>query len=1146
MDNQNHSSIKRVIACLMAVLMILTAAPLSAFAANEHKHEFEAQGAVTVALSGNKYVVGDETFKCASCSETKKEKVYLDTDFTKFADQAKQILDSKEFKTDSSDYVAVKSAYDALTALTSGTHYAKFIERRIKAVEAAVNAFRKTAAENVNAYTVKFVYYTEDHKEQTVSQAVAYGSAAVAPTLSSNFYWNEGRHYEFNGKWDKAFNKVTGDLVVTAQYKSGNEHDFVDKAEKVDSTCKIEGREKIEKCRVCGFEKGGEAIAKKDHIWGDWVENAFLSFLATKKTKTCSVCGETYTLCIKENHNTKNVEAKAPSCFEDGYNAHVQCKDCDYNTKEVVKAIGHHTEVVDPARKATCTEAGLKEGKHCSVCNAVIVPQEPEAALGHDYSKEIMTDEYRKSAATCTAAAVYFKCCSRCGKVTPDETFSGKELGHKFTKKLEGTSTKSSDATCTEPAKYFYSCETCGAVGTETFTVGAALGHDWSAWVNNSDKKTKTRTCKRGCVEKTCIDGKDGKPAHDLASVPAKAATCVSDGNDGYWKCKNCTYEADHKTYPAGHKFSKTETAVVELATCLVPGKAEEFKFCVRENCPDKGEPVIKSDVVVPALGHKYGNFTDDQNAKTHTKVCLNSGCTASVEGHTVTENHTLKDVEAVAATCLVDGTEAGVKCEVCSYTTAKVIKATGKHTEVELPEVPATCKKAGLTAGKKCSVCGEILVAQEEIPMLTEHTPVAIPEKAATCTADGNTAGKKCSVCEKILEEPTVIKALGHDYEVVTPAKEATCTEDGATEGKKCKACGDEVKAEVIPNKGGHKEVPIPEIPGDCTTDKSVGGKKCSVCGAIIEEPTVTPALGHAYEVLTPEKKANLTEDGATEGKKCSVCGDEIESEVIAKIQSVAPTVSKVNYIGRAWTPSVIAKDANGKTLVKGVDFTAEYKNNIYPGTAVVTVTFTGDYEGTVARTFKINYSFTARTAKLQAVSQTKNSIKVSWSAVSGAAGYRVQLFKGNTLVRTVVTSKTSVNFKKLENGKKLSAGTEYKVVVTAFSKLGGKVYYSTASRSLLTATKTAAPSVKSVEAGKGSVTLKWKKVAGATGYTVYYSTKKDSGFKAVKATTKTSRTVKKLKSGKTYYVKVVANKKVSGKRISSAFSKTYKVTVK
>lgn len=45
-----------------------------------------------------------------------------------------------------------------------------------------------------------------------------------------------------------------------------------------------------------------------------------------------------------------------------------------------------HTEVVDKAVEPTCTETGLTEGKHCSVCNAVLVKQEVVPALGFTVS----------------------------------------------------------------------------------------------------------------------------------------------------------------------------------------------------------------------------------------------------------------------------------------------------------------------------------------------------------------------------------------------------------------------------------------------------------------------------------------------------------------------------------------------------------------------------------------------------------------------------------------------------------------------------------------------------------------------------------------------------------------------------------------
>ena len=48
-----------------------------------------------------------------------------------------------------------------------------------------------------------------------------------------------------------------------------------------------------------------------------------------------------------------------------------------------------HVEVVDAAVEPTCTETGLTEGKHCSVCGEVLVAQEVVEALGHSYESTV-------------------------------------------------------------------------------------------------------------------------------------------------------------------------------------------------------------------------------------------------------------------------------------------------------------------------------------------------------------------------------------------------------------------------------------------------------------------------------------------------------------------------------------------------------------------------------------------------------------------------------------------------------------------------------------------------------------------------------------------------------------------------------------
>ena len=70
--------------------------------------------------------------------------------------------------------------------------------------------------------------------------------------------------------------------------------------------------------------------------------------------------------------------------------------------------------VVDEAVAATCEEAGLTEGSHCGLCNAVLVEQEVVEATGHT------REEARRDAVEATAEAEGYTCdlyCAVCGKL---------------------------------------------------------------------------------------------------------------------------------------------------------------------------------------------------------------------------------------------------------------------------------------------------------------------------------------------------------------------------------------------------------------------------------------------------------------------------------------------------------------------------------------------------------------------------------------------------------------------------------------------------------------------------------------------------------------------------------------------------------
>lgn len=123
-----------------------------------------------------------------------------------------------------------------------------------------------------------------------------------------------------------------------------------------------------------------------------------------------------------------------------------------------------HTEVIDTAVESTCSQTGLTEGKHCSVCGQVIIAQEVTSTKAHTFGDWTVTQE-----SSCSVPGTQIRTCS-CG-ATESEALA--LLPH--TEVVDANV----EPTCTESGltsgKH---CSVCGAI-TVSQSVIPATGHSY-------------------------------------------------------------------------------------------------------------------------------------------------------------------------------------------------------------------------------------------------------------------------------------------------------------------------------------------------------------------------------------------------------------------------------------------------------------------------------------------------------------------------------------------------------------------------------------------------------------------------------------------------------------------------------------------
>lgn len=672
-------------------------------------------------------------------------------------------------------------------------------------------------------------------------------------------------------------------------------HDFKKAVKAVPATCEKEGHRAYKQCSKCDgyFEIAGEdttahelsyfTVEKLKHTYGDTVEakDPTCTEGGWYAYRLCSTCGKYYDLQDKQTDNA----AVGPLGHDwkpgDKDAAGVAFESCDrcglYRVggeggEEVDAIPSMHQLAFRAGTPAKCGKAGVMDYWECTEagCGAKFASLDAKKLL-----ETVEIPALKHEGLECVSGTSKYWQCEHCGVCFNDEACTvavilpdGEDHPHVL------LAHDLIPASCAENGKRAYwECVACDKIFGEkdakqeiaekdlivTADVTKATSHVYTlVEVPETEEHRFYYQCSNCGM---CFDGKSSNanlldPSelgntgtssdHELRYQPGYAATCLTDGQRGYWKCF-----ADHD---CDKRFADKEGKVPFTEDIVIPAAHQNTIYfkgleATAEAEGQKGYDYCTVCQMVKLDGETaFCTLAEARERWTIEKI--NEDCKHEQENLTVHEE--------VPATCNTDGMKKHYTCDLCNVyldeTQTKVV------TEEELVIAADPSKHSdplgheGETDTTKeywyCTICGQRFedadgtkpnndISKPSGGDTCQHEPVLHAKVPATCKKAGTRQYYSCKLCNKLyLDEamtkettleklviPVVSSAhsnpLGYVPETATELEYWYCTNTGC--GKRfADAAGTKPIGDITkPTEPTEEDNKLEELWGDLSTKK-------------------------------------------------------------------------------------------------------------------------------------------------------------------------------------------------------------------------------------------------------------------------------------------------------------------------------------